>query len=192
MGDLVVDNNEEKDIRAYAKAHELPIPDVERIWKEYQFFDVDLDGKLDKGEFKILLGTLLNAADTSEIPASRLDRFWMAAETSGDGTISFPEFLSWYKKYFMGNVSGTCAASTVYRKLGEDRLTHFHKGQQAAAQAQAARLAEMRAAKKAARLSFTTLDLSRGKGGVLKLIQKDMPKESDEREGGRVRFSTVG
>lgn len=178
--DLVVANPEERNIRTMAKNYELSIPDVERIWREYHLFDTDHDGKIDKSEFKVLLSNLLNAADTSEIPSTRLDRFWMAAETSGDGTISFPEFLSWYKKYFMGAQSGSCAASTVYRKLGEDRLTHFHKAQQAQAQAKAQVLAEANVAKKNARLSLSSMVLTQTQG-QLTLVQKQATiKEADE------------
>mmetsp|Transcript_65355 Transcript_65355/g.202614 ORF Transcript_65355/g.202614 Transcript_65355/m.202614 type:complete len:594 (+) Transcript_65355:80-1861(+) len=121
----------EQNIRMLAKLHHLSILDVEYIWREFVKYDSDKSGSIMKAEFLSLLRTLLHAEDESQIPKATLDRFWFDADTSGDGSICFSEFLTWYSKYFLGGQDDesrfrNCPVSNVYRRLGHDRLDNFY------------------------------------------------------------------
>merc|ERR1712107_8611 len=123
-------------LRQLAKVYGIPITDVENVWKEYVKFDGDKSGQIEKGEFQRLVCVLLRAKEDFEIPAARLDRLWIEADSDGGGTLSFEEFLLWYMKSFVPHGmsaaecrrDGECPASTVYSKLGRDRFHCLGRG----------------------------------------------------------------
>merc|ERR1711862_499352 len=91
--------------------------------------------KLRKEEFQALIKSLLGATDDpSDVPAPRMERFWTDIDANGDKEVSFQEFLPWFNRYF--NDGPFCAASNVYRKLGEDRICSFLEAEKQREQSQ--------------------------------------------------------
>lgn len=62
---------------------------VQKAIELFKKYDKDGNGTIDREEFKKLM-TSLNACDESQT-----DSALQALDTSGDGKISFPEFLAW-------------------------------------------------------------------------------------------------
>jgi len=149
---VVVANPDEKQIREMSRAHSIPISLVEKIWDEFRRTDLNGNRQIEKHEFFALLRVLHHSKDQSAIPEERLVRYWQDADIDHDGAINFQEFLLWYHKYFgSSDGSGTqklhsdglCPASSVYRKLGQFRLTEFHRGQEEAMERDARAEAEV-------------------------------------------------
>merc|ERR1712190_21258 len=90
---VVVSGPCERKIRGLAKEHNITIPDIEHIWKEYEKFDQDRSGDIDRCEFQELIRVLLRSRDVYDMPKERLDRFWCDVDADKDGTINFSEFL---------------------------------------------------------------------------------------------------
>lgn len=62
---------------------------IQKAITEFKKYDKDGNGTIDKDEFKILMRSLGYSDET------QFDSALRALDTSGDGKISFPEFLAW-------------------------------------------------------------------------------------------------
>ena len=62
---------------------------IQKAITEFKKYDRDGNGTIDKDEFKILMRSLGHSDE------SQFDNALRALDTSGDGKISFPEFLAW-------------------------------------------------------------------------------------------------
>jgi len=134
-------DSHDRRVRSLAKRFDMQLSDVETICTEFEKFDTDKNGVIDRAEFETVLVSLLRAKDLSDIPKARLHRYWVDADSSGDGEINFSEFLVWYSKNFMagevGAGAGGMLASNVYRKLGAERLTSYFRAAHAVCTLQA-------------------------------------------------------
>jgi len=121
----------DRKVRALAKRYDMSLSDVEIICTEFDRFDTNGNGVIDKGEFECVIRSLLRAKEASSIPKARLDRYWVDADISGDGAINFSEFIQWYAKHFLASKEGVgqggTLASNVYRKLGTERLSSYFR-----------------------------------------------------------------
>lgn len=118
-------------MRNLAQEYQVCITEVERLFREFDKFDVDQTGYIAKSEFQQLVKVLLCAHENYEIPQERLNRLWHEANAEDNGTVCFQSFLLWYRKFFLPIDSTNqgedfCPAAAVYRKLGTDRLASWY------------------------------------------------------------------
>jgi Ca2+-binding EF-hand superfamily protein len=83
-----------------AKKHGIEAPQVDKIQKRFEEFDVDGSGKIDYEEFLLMLVYVLKAKSAADISEDRAQRFWKEIDADGSGEIDFPEFVEWFVKYF--------------------------------------------------------------------------------------------
>jgi calmodulin len=67
------------------------MPDLEELKENFEHFDSDGDGRIDRGEFRRLMGAL--GADP---PADELDIGFDAIDSDDNGAIDFREFAQWW------------------------------------------------------------------------------------------------
>jgi Ca2+-binding EF-hand superfamily protein len=78
-----------------AKAHAIPLDEVQRAHTEFVGIDQDCDGKLQKDEFLQVLRRRLGLAPHETCPAAHAKRAWLMADLNCDGVIDFEEFVLW-------------------------------------------------------------------------------------------------
>jgi len=140
----------------------VPILDIEKIVRAWARFEEVYMGEISRQTFQKLLRLLLapKSRDHFDVPQGRLDRLWLEADKNRNGSLSFPEFLSWYIPAFiplsgandgqdcMFSGNDTVAVTQYYSKLASERLSCFYlqlrRGQEQREQ-------EARAAREAAR-----------------------------------------
>jgi Ca2+-binding EF-hand superfamily protein len=83
-----------------AKKHGIDAPQIDKIQKRFDEFDVDGSGTIDFGEFMQMLVFVLRAKSVDDISSDRANRFWQEIDVDGSGEIEFPEFVEWFVKYF--------------------------------------------------------------------------------------------
>jgi len=129
--DMKIELPGQKQNRMLARQHNLPVTTIEVVRREYDRIQSSPDGTIDKNCFATLVQALLQAKDQADIPPGRLDRFWIAAAGSVNGSLCFTQFLDWYVKYFVlgGEMAGPSSyespACKMYAKLGVDRLQSY-------------------------------------------------------------------
>lgn len=78
-----------------AKAHAIPLDEVQRAHAEFTTIDTDCDGQLKKDEFIGVLRRRLGLGPTEAVPAAHVKRAWVVADLNNDGMIDFEEFVLW-------------------------------------------------------------------------------------------------
>jgi hypothetical protein len=72
---------------------------IDRIKKDFDRFDEDGNGTLEREEFQRMLFSIFQAK-TGDLSENRLRLFWMEIDSDNDGTIAFAEYVKWHLKYF--------------------------------------------------------------------------------------------
>jgi len=114
---------EQKELRKMARKFEMKITDVEYYKRCFDSFDSDGSGEVDAEEFSQLLAILLKIPPHMELQKQRVQQFWRETDIDGGGSITFDEFLLFYKKYFEktssknGVANSGCALTEFYRSL---------------------------------------------------------------------------
>jgi calmodulin len=67
------------------------MPDLEELKENFEHFDRDNNGRIDRGEFKRLMEVL-----GGEVPEDELDAGFDIVDADDDGAIDFHEFASWW------------------------------------------------------------------------------------------------
>merc|ERR1712151_143669 len=103
-------SEEQIELRAIAKRHDIDLYDIEKYKKAFEVWDVDKNGLIEYSEFVQLLVSVLKIPSLLDIPASRVKQFWFEADSDSSGSINFEEFLCFYCKYFSTTPGGqkTC------------------------------------------------------------------------------------
>merc|ERR1712139_191511 len=96
----MVPSKAERNIRALARETEMMLPDVEKVKCLFDEFDTDRSGEIEEEEFRHILYKMLKARDPTDVPMKRLKRYWREVDIDCSGSISFTEFLLWYKNNF--------------------------------------------------------------------------------------------
>jgi len=78
----------------------LPPNQLDNIKREFDKFDKDNSGYIDREEFDSVLRTMLKAKDSCDLSSERLTKFWKEIDADGNGQVDFTEFTHWYLKYF--------------------------------------------------------------------------------------------
>jgi len=112
---------EEKEMRAYAREHNIGLERLDHMKHCFEMFDEDGSGVLDQNEFEQLLHLLLKIPKHLRLPKSRMDAMWAEADMDGGGAIGFEEFLIFYKKYFDPQNPSTNPVATFYRRIRPHR-----------------------------------------------------------------------
>ncbi|CAK0800031.1 unnamed protein product, partial [Prorocentrum cordatum] len=73
--------------------------DIENYRDKFKTFDGDQSGEIDRQEFSALMYSLTKLKPGA-IPAQRMQGWWRAADTDGNGSISFGEFVNFHQKFF--------------------------------------------------------------------------------------------
>ena len=92
------DANESYDL---AKKYDITPPQVDKIKKRFNEFDLDGSGKIDYNEFLQMLCYVLRAKNPTDVSEDRAQRFWQEIDEDGSGEIEFEEFCGWFVKYLM-------------------------------------------------------------------------------------------
>eukprot|EP00928_Gymnodinium_smaydae_P024035 TRINITY_DN19590_c0_g1_i1.p1 TRINITY_DN19590_c0_g1~~TRINITY_DN19590_c0_g1_i1.p1 ORF type:complete len:472 (+),score=96.36 TRINITY_DN19590_c0_g1_i1:89-1417(+) len=101
----------QKQLRRVAKEHDIDIVEAERLYDEFRRLDTDNSGELEYKEFRQLMLARLRSGvggvqSKGPVPSERsLLRLWQDADRDASGSISFEEFLIWYRMAFMGESS---------------------------------------------------------------------------------------
>mmetsp|Transcript_84179 Transcript_84179/g.225067 ORF Transcript_84179/g.225067 Transcript_84179/m.225067 type:complete len:482 (+) Transcript_84179:1140-2585(+) len=85
----------EKELRRIAKELEIPLADAETIKKEFDMYDQDGSGSIEKHEFLQVLAGLLQV-EPEEIPPGRVSDYWKELDTDAQNSVDFQKFLEWY------------------------------------------------------------------------------------------------
>lgn len=96
--ELLMPRPEERQLRQLAREQCMQLLDVERIKRVFDEFDTDGSQEIDEDEFKHVLYRILGVRNESDMPPSRLLRYWREVDTDGSGSVNFIEFLVWYYK----------------------------------------------------------------------------------------------
>jgi len=103
--------NSEKMITKLAQEYGVSSSKLDNIKREFDKYDSDGSGLIDKEEFASMLKTLLKAKDSCDLSADRIKKFWMEIDHDGSGEVDFSEYANWYLKYFdpeLTDASGSC------------------------------------------------------------------------------------
>lgn len=113
----------ERLIRDVARKFDRDHMEIEKMWKEFNFYDQDESGFIDYDEFEKLMNVQLapfREKKSAQMPSKVLQRFWHDIDTDGNGRICFEEFACWYLTFFHGDASPMekyyQALGTGYRK----------------------------------------------------------------------------
>merc|ERR1712048_1314460 len=119
-------SEEQIELRAIAKRHDLTIQDIEKYKKAFETFDLNKTGVIEYDEFVQLLASVLKIPSHLDIPASRVKQFWFEADRDGSGSINFEEFIWFYQKYFSTADRGqkTCPIEDFYRGVRRTFVEH--------------------------------------------------------------------
>ncbi len=67
------------------------MPDLEELKENFEHFDVDGDGRIDRGEFRRLMDAL-----GADAPEDELDIGFDVIDSDDNGAIDFLEFARWW------------------------------------------------------------------------------------------------
>jgi Ca2+-binding EF-hand superfamily protein len=94
---------EEINTRRVGKSLGLDVADMDFYKRQFDRYDTDKSGFIDREEFKGLLHALMKVPADLQIPDSRVHHFWQECDTDGSGAVDLPEFCSFYVKHFDPN-----------------------------------------------------------------------------------------
>ncbi|CAE8692017.1 unnamed protein product, partial [Polarella glacialis] len=101
--ELLVQNPEDRELRAMARKHHFSLTEVEKIKKVYCSLDTDRSGIIEELEFRAALAKLWNVEEKS-VSHKRMRQFWLEVDTDQSGGVNFEEFMIWYMQ--MGKEPG--------------------------------------------------------------------------------------
>jgi len=85
-----------------AEQYGVAAADVDHLKQSYDSFDQDHSGTLDYEEFKKVLHSLMRVPADTELPDSRVQRFWREVDPGRCGAIEFEVFLAWWMRQRRG------------------------------------------------------------------------------------------
>jgi Ca2+-binding EF-hand superfamily protein len=88
---------EERELRKVAKELGIPLSDATKIRCQFQKYDVDGSGDIDREEFACLVQDILcvGKAKDIELPMSTIDQYFLSADRRRSGCINLSDFLVW-------------------------------------------------------------------------------------------------
>jgi len=119
---------EERWLRHMAKRHNVTPTFVEMIKRCFDTYDTDKSGAVDFSEFKQVLHKALRVPADQELPASRIQYFWLELDADNSGQAVFEEFLQWWLKHFDTGTDDSTKMSAVegfykqIRRIGKKHL----------------------------------------------------------------------
>eukprot|EP00929_Paragymnodinium_shiwhaense_P074909 TRINITY_DN38312_c0_g1_i1.p1 TRINITY_DN38312_c0_g1~~TRINITY_DN38312_c0_g1_i1.p1 ORF type:complete len:951 (-),score=192.23 TRINITY_DN38312_c0_g1_i1:269-3121(-) len=97
----------EKMLRRLAKEYDIDLVEVEAVFHVFKTWAAKDKLELGKEEVTTLLIHLHGCENADDVSASRMDYFWRQMDIDNSGTVSFEEFMVWYKMYFPSSAAGS-------------------------------------------------------------------------------------
>lgn len=116
---------QERDLRSFARKHEIPLVEAEEILMQFNKFDQDGSRQLDWPEFKELMRGMLavrGSQGNEDIPEHRYIHFWRELDADKSERVDFEEFLVWYHRLFYSDP----APSKHNRKVTVSPVERFY------------------------------------------------------------------
>merc|ERR1711871_585463 len=89
-------SEQQKADRALARKWKVSIGDAEVLRHQFNKYDLDGSGEIDKDEFSCILRELIKCKNADDIPQERFDHYWREIDFDQSGVVDFEEFLLWY------------------------------------------------------------------------------------------------
>lgn len=100
--EMVVELSDDDEMcRDLGRALGVPLVDVEAIFKEFQRFDKDGSGTMDREEFTAMLVSMHHGVEPTR---TQLKNALDQIDENGDGNIDFPEFFCWYAANYLADL----------------------------------------------------------------------------------------
>eukprot|EP00397_Hematodinium_sp_SG-2012_P013822 GEMP01014046.1.p1 GENE.GEMP01014046.1~~GEMP01014046.1.p1 ORF type:complete len:545 (+),score=83.44 GEMP01014046.1:147-1781(+) len=104
-------------LRDLARKHNIQYLDAERIFDEFNRYDLDHSGSISFNEFRSILRSLLQIGPATDFSQSRLEALWTDLNTDGSEDASLEEFFVWYVKHFIGAEQGISPIEHFYQSM---------------------------------------------------------------------------
>ena len=115
----------DKEVRDCAKRNDIKLLDAEAIKSQFDKYDEDKSGEIEKDEFKTLFLRLLGVKDPFDFPQKRLDTYWEYVDIDKSGAINFEEFLVWYYHLFGAPSSGSMLEPVQHLEGGSGKTNEI-------------------------------------------------------------------
>jgi len=82
-----------------AREHNVEVDVLDKVKREFDKFDKDGSGGIDKFEFFDMMKIIMKAKDDDDVNTERVKTFWNQSAKDGI-SMKFPEFVKWYLQLF--------------------------------------------------------------------------------------------
>jgi Ca2+-binding EF-hand superfamily protein len=93
-------DEEEQWKRRMSRTLGIPLVDLDMYKRNFDKFDADGSGTIDREEFYDMLLKCLKLPKRIGMPSKRVQQLWLAADADKSGDVDFEEFVVFYYKYF--------------------------------------------------------------------------------------------
>eukprot|EP00439_Symbiodinium_sp_Y106_P071246 s657_g12.t1 len=92
---LLVRDERDRESRKLSRKLGIHLLDIERLRRLFDIYDVDKRRVITQEVFTRVIQGILKVAEPSDIPRTRLDRYWREIDLDRNGTVDFEEFVIW-------------------------------------------------------------------------------------------------
>lgn len=92
---LLVRDERDREARKLARQHGIHLLDVERLRRVFDRHSSQTDRVITQDRFGHVIRSILKVTDPSDVPSSRLERYWREIDLDASGTVDFEEFVIW-------------------------------------------------------------------------------------------------
>jgi len=92
---LLVRDERDRESRRLAKKHGIHLLDIDRLRRLFDIYDVDRRRVITQEMFSRVILGILKVTEPSDVPRTRLDRYWREIDLDRNGTVDFEEFVIW-------------------------------------------------------------------------------------------------
>lgn len=92
----VSDTVEGMDISRICREFKLSVDEVRKLKEQFDEFDVDMSGFINRAEFKAMLASIMSLESPDDVPLELFHTSWLGADADASGEVNFLEFARWY------------------------------------------------------------------------------------------------
>lgn len=93
---LLVRDSRDREARRLARVYGIHLLDVERLRRLFDSYATQETSRvITQDRFSQVIRGILKVSDPSDVPQSRLERYWREIDLDGSSTVDFEEFLIW-------------------------------------------------------------------------------------------------
>lgn len=93
---LLVRDDRDREARRLARVYGIHLLDVERLRRLFDSYaSQETSRVITQDRFSQVIRGILKVSDPSDVPQSRLERYWREIDLDGSGTVDFEEFVIW-------------------------------------------------------------------------------------------------